>query len=146
MRLEHLLTQLMRIERDASDYLGSHHNSEFEGKWRNEYGSSMELKINGPDVRGHYTSLVSETGAAISGPVIGFQAGEILSFTVLWPSSPAKITTWVGQLVVDQSKGEDDGEYLETLWQMIVNVNDVRNPESLWTTIHAGSDRFRRCK
>ncbi len=146
MRLEQLLAQLAHIERKASDYIFPREEVNFGGKWQNEYGSFMELQINGSDVRGNYTSLVSDTGAPISGSIIGYHAGGVISFTVLWPSTPAKITAWVGQLVRDERKDANGGERLETLWQMITSAPDARNPESVWTTIHAGSDHFKRCK
>jgi hypothetical protein len=146
MRLEQLLVQFSRIEHKLIDCVRPQQKADFSGKWKNEYGSVMELQISGSDVRGTYTSLVSDTGAPISGSIIGYQAGSVISFTVLWPSNPARITAWVGQLVTDERSHANEGERLETLWQMIVNVADAQNPESLWTTIHAGSDHFRRCK
>lgn len=146
MRLEQLLIQLARMEHKIVDCLQLQRSADFSGKWKNEYSSFMELQISGSDVRGTYTSLVSDTGSPISGSIIGYQAGSVISFTVLWPSNPARITAWVGQLVADERSQVNEGERLETLWQMIVNVADAQNPESLWTTIHAGSDHFRRCK
>lgn len=146
MRLEQLLIQLARMEHKIVDCLPLQQNADFSGKWKNEYGSFMELQISRSDVRGTYTSLVSDTGAPIGGSIIGYQAGSVISFAVLWPSNPARITAWVGQLVADEHSHVNKEERLETLWQMIVNVADAQNPESLWTTIHAGSDHFRRCK
>lgn len=136
MRLEELIS---RVFGDLGGGAPHRPMRDFAGAWRNEYGSSMRLSVDGSAVSGSYTSAVSTTGDAITGPVTGFVAGDVISFTVLWPSRPAKITAWVGQIVEDER-----GERLETLWQMIVNVPDAQRPDSTWTTIHAGADHFHR--
>jgi Avidin family len=113
----------------------------FSGHWVNELHSSMELTIDGNSVSGTYTSKVSsnENGGPVSGPVIGYVAGDVIAFSVLWPGSTASITSWVGQIVT-----ENGDQTLNALWHLIVNVPNAEDPNSIWTTIHAGADIFRR--
>jgi hypothetical protein len=113
----------------------------FSGHWVNELHSSMDLTIDGNSVSGTYTSDVSGNGngGPVSGPVIGYVAGDVIAFSVLWPGSTASITSWVGQIVTENSD-----QTLNTLWHLIVNVPNVEDPNSIWTTIHAGADIFHR--
>ena len=99
----------------------------------------MELTISGTSVSGTYTSKVSSSNATISGPVIGFVSGDIIAFSVLWEGPTASITSWVGQIIK-----KDGQELLATLWHLIVNVPNAQDPDSTWTTIHAGADTFHR--
>lgn len=144
MKLEQLLTRLARVEEAVFEALAPKRQVDFSGRWKNEFGSIMDIHVAGATVTGTYTSMVSSAGGAIRGPIIGTTTGDIISFTVLWPSEPAKITAWVGQLVVTAGSSSSQTERLETLWQMIVNEPDAQDPDSLWTTIHAGADHFWR--
>jgi hypothetical protein len=38
----------------------------------------------------------------------------------------------------------DGTETLKTLWQLVMNVPEVEEPEKLWTSIFAGADEFTR--
>ena len=136
MSHEKLLAQV--IAKNVPDLSGKARH--FSGYFTNELKSSMDLTINGSDVSGTYTSIVSDTDATVTGPIIGYVVGDVIAFSVLWPASAASITSWVGQIVVDD-KGV---EQLDTPWHMIVNVPDAENPASIWTTIHAGADQFHR--
>lgn len=109
----------------------------FSGVWHNQLGSTMDLTISGSDVTGTYTSSVSSGGVAVSGPISGFINGDLIGFSVLWPS--AAITAWVGQLVV-----ESNVDTIKTLWQMTTNVPDAQEPTGLWASIYAGADTFVR--
>jgi hypothetical protein len=114
-------------------------NPNFSGRWVNELKSFMVLTIKRNSVSGKYTSLVSSSGKTVSGPVIGYVAGDVIAFSVLWPASLSSITSWVGQIVIDSGV-----QHLNTLWHLIVNVPDAQDPSSIWTTIHAGADIFHR--
>ena len=108
------------------------------GHWINELNSFMDLVIKGGSVSGRYTSKVSSKGGPVSGPVIGYVAGDVIAFSVLWPGATA-ITSWVGQLIRHKK-----GHRLDTLWHLFVNVPNAEDPDSIWTTIHAGADIFHR--
>jgi hypothetical protein len=112
---------------------------DFSGHWVNELKSSMDLRINGGSVSGTYTSKVSIGGGEISGPIIGYVVGDVIAFSVLWPAPTASITSWVGQIIA-----ENGSQKLDTLWHLIVNVPNAQDPNSIWTTIHAGADIFHR--
>jgi hypothetical protein len=113
---------------------------EFSGHWVNELASYMDLSISGNAVSGTYTSIASGSGQQITGPVTGYVADDVIAFSVLWPSAAPSITSWVGQMTV-----EADGTVkLQTLWHLIVDVPDAQDPNSIWTTIHAGADIFHR--
>ncbi len=99
----------------------------------------MDLAINGASVSGKYTSAVSGEGGPVCGDIVGYVAGDVISFSVLWPGLVPSITSWVGQLVM--KNGEDT---LDTLWHLVVSVPDAEDPNSIWTTIHAGADSFKR--
>lgn len=140
MSHEKLLAQL--IAKNAARLAGMAGRTlpDFSGSWTNELQSTMDLAINGSAVSGTYTSIVSNTGATVSGPIIGYVVGDVIAFSVLWPASASSITSWVGQIVV----GDNNVEQLDTLWHMIVNGDDAEDPASIWTTIHAGADQFHR--
>lgn len=109
----------------------------FAGKWRNELKSEVEFSIQGSDVTGKYKSTVSGGGAPIEGMIAGHVNGDLIAFTVLWPT--AAITAWVGQLT-----SENGVDTIKTLWQMTKNVEDANEPTGLWASINAGADEFTR--
>ena len=112
---------------------------DFSGYWVNELHSSMDLIIRGTSVSGKYTSAVSGEGGMVSGPIIGYVAGDVIAFSVLWPGTTPSITSWVGQLVTENGE-----QTLDTLWHLVVSVSDAQDPSSIWTTIHSGADSFKR--
>jgi hypothetical protein len=109
------------------------------GKWVNQYGSSAEFVISGASLSGKYISKVSSNNTTVEGPIIGYIVGDVLAFSVKWPAKLGSITSWVGQIV------DDDGtETLKSLWQLVMNVPELEEPEKLWTSIFAGADEFTR--
>lgn len=114
----------------------------FNGKWKNELDSVMELTVNGASVTGTYTSAVSSDGTPTPPhPLIGNVDNELISFIVNW-TDYSSITAWVGQMVVD-TRGQ---EQIFTMWQMTTTTNDAENPKELWQAILAGSDSFSRSR
>lgn len=109
----------------------------FAGVWRNQLGSSMDLKIVGSLVSGKYESAVSGGGVPVLGELVGFVNGDLISFTVNWPT--AAITAWVGQMINDNGF-----DVITTLWQMTTNIPDANEPTGMWQSIFAGTDRFHR--
>ena len=110
----------------------------FEGKWRNQMASTMELHVSGKDVIGTYTSPNSGLpgGGSVTGALKGWTAGDLISFTVIWPGG--SITAWTGQLV------NEGGQKLRTLWHLVTDVADAQEPTRLWTSTMAGADEFKR--
>lgn len=111
----------------------------FGGHWENELQSTMELTVNGSDVSGTYTSKVSGTGKQIKGKIIGRVTGSVITFFVDWNNG--SITSWVGHLVLE---GAVQAEWLETLWQLAMADKNPDDPNELWASVFAGSDRFHR--
>lgn len=109
----------------------------FAGDWHNQLGSKAHFILTGTSLSGTYTSSVSSQGQPVSGPISGYINGDLIAFSVLWPS--AAITAWVGQLVTDNAV-----DTIKTLWQMTTNVPDVDEPTGLWASIYAGADNFIR--
>jgi hypothetical protein len=110
---------------------------DFSGTWQNEYGSTAQFVVSGSNVSGTYTSQVSGSNQTITGPIVGQVTGDVIGFTVLWPTPDPSLTAWAGQLV-------DDGgnETLETLWYLVMDVSD--DPNQLWKSTLAGADFFVR--
>jgi hypothetical protein len=106
------------------------------GKWVNEYDSSAEFVVSGNSLSGRY---VSKAGGVLEGSITGYISGDIIAFSVLWPAAAGSITSWVGQIVDDKG-----GEILKTLWHLVINIPDDKEPEGLWTSIYGGADEFTR--
>ena len=109
----------------------------FAGDWHNQLSSKAHFIVAGNILTGTYTSAVSSAGTQISGPISGYINGDLIAFSVVWPS--AAITAWVGQLVTDNAV-----DTIKTLWQMTTNVPDANEPTGLWASIYAGADNFIR--
>lgn len=124
-------TILRRTESLTSD------NIDLSGSWQNEIGSTVEFRISGNKVEGTYTSAVSSRGGTITGDVLGHINGDLIAFTVNWPT--AAITAWVGQHVV-----ENETDIIRTLWQMTTNIPDDDEPTGLWNSVYAGANDFIR--
>jgi len=93
----------------------------FAGLWTNEYQSTANFIVNGSNVTGTYTSVVSSTGGTIAGPIVGQVSGDTIAFTVLWPSTNPSITAWVGQIVTKSGT-----ETLETLWHLVADISEAQ--------------------
>lgn len=132
--LSRVLTNPAGGEALARAVSGSGLAPNFSGHWVNELHSSMDLTISGASVSGKYTSAVSGEGGPVCGDIIGYVASDVIAFSVLWPGPVPSITSWVGQLVM--KNGED---VLDTLRHLVVSVPDAEDPNSIWTTIHAGA-------
>jgi hypothetical protein len=109
----------------------------FAGKWQNEYQSVAEFKVNGSAVSGTYTSKVSGTGQTVSGPIVGQASGDVIAFTVLWPTKGPSITSWVGQVIQDGTS-----ETLQALWHLAMDISE--DPKQVWESVFAGADVFTR--
>src|SRR5438876_11195912 len=88
---------------------------------------------------------VSGTGQTVSGPLTDLVADDIISVSVLWPTTPESITSWVGQII-----DVNGVPTLGTLWHLVQNIPDAKEATELWTTVLAGSDvltqRLQGCK
>lgn len=108
---------------------------DFGGRWKNELGSTMELSVIGSVIEGFYKSAVSGDGEPIEGPLRGFAVGDLIAFTVMYPSTA--IAAWVGRY-----RSIEGRDVIDTLWQMTTKGEDDK--DAFWQSILAGADRFER--
>jgi hypothetical protein len=136
MRLEQVLAEWVR-RRPVGSAAAPPAADSLSGRWTNEYGSVAEITLDGERISGTYTSQVGGADGPLAGPITGYARGDIVAFSVLWPTPMRSITSWVGQ-VVDAGSGPE----LKTLWHLIVDIPDADEARGLWTTVHTGSDTF----
>jgi hypothetical protein len=112
---------------------------DFSGHWENQYDppSSMALVVDGSSVTGRYKSRSSVGGGELCGELKGYVAGDLISFLVLWPRG--SMTAWVGQMVDD-----DTAPRIKTLWHLVMEIPDEKEPTILWQSILTGADEFHR--
>jgi len=106
------------------------------GRWTNEYGSVVELTVEGHTVSGTFTA--GGLGKPTAGPLTGWVSGDIVAFSVRWPLATHSLTSWVGQVV-----DEGGAPALKTMWHLIIDIPDVDEKAALWATVHTGADTFR---
>ena len=111
----------------------------WQGVWKNQMGSTMDIMLNGTKLSGSYVSKTSAIGGGSvkSDDLTGFVAGDLIAITVLWPGG--SMTSWVGQMVNDVA-----APTLKTLWHLVTNVPDADEPTKLWQSTFAGADDFTR--
>lgn len=112
----------------------------FDGLWRNELSSEMELKVDkaSGNVTGVYRTGVGTPQPTEDFKLVGFAAGDLLSFTVNF-GKYGSLTSWSGQ-----STFIDGATVIETMWLMAENVPDADEPSKLWSAMLTGADNFRR--
>ncbi len=111
---------------------------DFSGSWVNELGSSMELDVNGTVVTGSYRTAVGEPDPGQPYPLSGVINDDLIVFNVDWLQN-GSISTWAGQLTMI-----DGQPVIETMWYLVRQVPDPKEPTELWADTLAGSDRFQR--
>ena len=80
---------------------------------------------------------VSGGGGTVTGLLVGWADGQVVSFSVNWPQP--SITAWVGHLVT-----EDGNDAIETLWNLATTLPNPDDPAELWDSVLTGADRFVR--
>jgi hypothetical protein len=111
---------------------------DFSGRWRNQMGSTMELRLTGEALSGTYTSASSAAGASITGDLAGFRSGDQIAFAVKWQGADS-LSTWVGQVVTEA--GQD---VIRTVWHVTMEVDDADEASGIWQSVLTGSDFFTR--
>ncbi len=112
------------------------------GLWYNELNSTMQLKVQGNEIRGWYASAVGEAAGRYD--LIGYLDQKddtpTVGWVVFWGNeqkySPA-VTTWCGraQLI-------DGTEQIDTAWLL----RRSRKDREAWESTMLGKDLFRRIK
>jgi hypothetical protein len=137
MQLENSLRRT--IKRANPDLSTTAAPSGFDGVWRNELGSTMDLTVTGNSVSGTYKSAVSGLDKPVEGDIVGFVSDDIISIVVRWKIASVSMSTWVGQVVDAGGK-----ERIRTLWHLIRNTPEADEPEDAWAAVIAGADTFTR--
>lgn len=114
--------------------------TDWSGTWYNQLNSRMDLTVDVATraVSGTYYSSRSANDTPTEGKITGFVEKDIISFVVDW-NKYESMTAWVGQLLDDGA-----GEYLHTLWHLVMNIPETDEKEDGWSDVLAGSDRFSR--
>ncbi|KAM9456325.1 avidin [Clarias gariepinus] len=110
------------------------------GEWHSELGSQLQLRADGPEVRGVYRTAVESTrgaaGARREARVLGVMsdgAQPTVAFSALWPKGSC--TTWVGQCFISP----EGGQVLKTLWML---RSAAESTTDNWDSTRLGEDRF----
>ena len=111
---------------------------DFSGHWENQYTSTMDLVVEGKNVRGEYETASSIGGGRQRGELKGYVAGDLISFLVLWRGG--SMTAWVGQMVDDDTTNPK----IKTLWHLVTEIPDPQEPLKFWQAVWAGADEFHR--
>ena len=114
----------------------------FDGIWRNQLKSHMDLKVAGQSVSGTYTSLVNVAGTdtEVTGQITGFANDDVIAFVVNWSLPSVSMTSWVGQ-VIENGAGKEE---LRTLWHLMRNIDEPDEPKKAWAAVLTGADVFTR--
>ncbi len=111
----------------------------FNGKWRNDLKSEMDLTVDGAGaVAGVYRTGVGSPGATEEFFLAGFASGDLLSFSVNF-GKYGSLTSWSGQHTT-----EGGAERIKTMWLLARNVADADEPKEMWGAVLTGADVFRR--
>ena len=110
----------------------------FSGAWWDDRCSTMNLTKNGDVISGTYTSSVG--GEAGAFPLIGYQVGDLIAFSVNFGSRDT-LTSWVGQNTTERGV-----EKFVTKWHLAADVSDSDEEKTLLSSILTGSDVFVRAK
>jgi hypothetical protein len=109
----------------------------FNGKWRNELKSEMELNVDATgSVTGTYKTGVGSADPEEQFDLVGFASGDMLSFTVNF-GKRGSLTSWVGQHTM-----EDGKERIKTMWLLARNERDEDEPDNLWGAVLTGANTF----
>ena len=110
----------------------------FDGIWRNELNSEMELVATAGKISGKYRTGVGLPTPTEEFDLIGFYSDDLLSFTVNF-GPYGSLTSWVGQ-----HTHAGGTEIIKTLWLLARNVQDPDEPTKMWGSILTGSNDFHR--
>lgn len=113
----------------------------FSGKWHNQHNSDMTLKVSADGrITGKYRTGVGAPTPAEEFPLVGFVAGDLISFTVNF-GKYGSLTSWAGQHTKHKATQTEE---IVTQWYLAKNVPDKQEPKKLWACILSGCDTFRR--
>lgn len=115
-------------------------SSALNGKWYNQHGSELDLNVDSDGrLHGRFRSGVGFPQADEQFDVVGFAAGELVSFVVSF-SRYDSITSWTGHFGEREST-----QTVYALWHMTVGL-PPGHEQQLWQGIWSGADTFVRTR
>ncbi len=112
--------------------------STWDGRWRNELGSEMEISVDGGRVSGVYRTQVGRPDAAEQFAVTGFAHEDLIGIVAQF-GEHGSVTSWTGR----RTEGAG-GDEIRVLWHLARNTDDAGETLPAWASILAGSAVFRR--
>lgn len=115
-------------------------SSALSGKWYNQHDSELDLSVETDGrLRGKFRSGVGFPQLDEEFDVVGFAAGELVSFVVSFGRYDS-VTSWTGHF------GEREGtQTIYVLWHMTVGL-PPGHEQQLWQGIWSGADTFVRVR
>lgn len=110
----------------------------FEGTWKNQHQSILELSVVDGLVRGRFLSRVGEDGQPLWAEINGCILGDVITFHAVYPLYRT-IVTWIGQHIVENGIGS-----IHTQWLHATDIKEREEHEWMWYSNRIGSDIFTR--
>ena len=114
----------------------------FNGKWRNERGSEMVLRLSRGKVTGTYVTQIGDKRAlSKSRPLVGQAHLDVIGFVVAWPEV-GSLTSWAGRLVIKRGRSDS----IHTVWHLVrpSKLDSPADRVELWASFLTNSSVFRR--
>ena len=111
---------------------------DFNGTWKNQHGSLLELRVDGERVGGRFESGVGEGGKPHWVDVHGQVQEDLITFHASFPRH-GTLVSWVGQ-----HTSRDGVDQIQAQWLHATNVPDSRGESWMWYANRIGSDTFVR--
>jgi hypothetical protein len=111
---------------------------DFTGTWKNQHGSTLELREMGGALSGRFESGVGDDGQALWVDVSGRALGDVITFSAVY-TDYGIIVAWVGQHTVEDGVGT-----IKTHWIHATNLPDPQAKDWMWFSNRIGSDIFSR--
>ncbi len=109
----------------------------FNGIWRNELNSEMELRGTPPNkIEGVYRPSSQESYCKGEHQLKGFFNDNLISFVVDFEHH-SMLASWTGHYVTDGNEG-----YLNTMWHLVKSELEHDLPLEAWGSVYTGTNRF----
>lgn len=111
---------------------------DFNGTWRNQHQSLLELRVDDGVVRGRFESGVGDDGQTLWVEIGGRALGDVITFNAVYREYRT-IVTWIGQHTVENGVGQ-----ILTQWIHATDVREKDEHEWMWYSNRIGADVFTR--
>ena len=115
-------------------------NSPFAGRWRNQRGSVMDVRVGDDDtIEGTFRTLVGTDHPERAHHLVGYVIGDAVTFCVDFRPH-GSVAAWTGHHTV----GHDGVDHLTTAWHLAQPARVAEEARSLWRGLLTGADEFVR--